>query len=106
MFSGFALISRDRKLNDSENHFELFTAETFNEIPEKTSGEVDEEHSYRKHRSITPGSIKEFNFDKAEGENSDKPSSSSECFASLRSDDGRLDGLIYCRGVRIVSYPF
>lgn len=27
-------------------------------------------------------------------------------FASWSSDDGFLDGLIYCRGERIMSYPF
>ncbi|KAL5744657.1 hypothetical protein ACOSP7_027521 [Xanthoceras sorbifolium] len=76
------LIQKDGKLNDSKNHFELSTVETSNEMPEKSSGEVEEEHCYRKHRSITLGSVKEFNFANAEGEVSDKPSSSSEWWAN------------------------
>ncbi|KAJ0099496.1 hypothetical protein Patl1_20162 [Pistacia atlantica] len=51
-------------------------------MPEKTLGDVEEEHFYRKHRSITLGSIKEFNFDNTEGEVSDKPAISSEWWAN------------------------
>ncbi|XP_031281064.1 uncharacterized protein LOC116139544 isoform X2 [Pistacia vera] len=75
-------IQRKGKLTDSEDRFELYTTDTSNEMPEKTLGEVEEEHFYRKHRSITLGSIKEFNFDNTEGEVSDKPAISSEWWAN------------------------
>ncbi|GMI71587.1 hypothetical protein like AT5G52430 [Hibiscus trionum] len=42
----------------------------------------EEEHCYQKHRSVTLGSIKEFNFDNAKGEASDKPSTVSEWWAN------------------------
>lgn len=61
----------DGKVMNGEN-------QTCNEICEKSSGEGEEEEQcYRKQRSITLGSYKEFNFDNAEGEASDKPSTSS-----------------------------
>lgn len=75
-------IQRDEKLTDSESHFELCTPETSGGKPEKTLVEVEEEHCYRKQRSITLGSIKEFNFDNREGEVSDKPAISSEWWAN------------------------
>ncbi|XP_044506419.1 uncharacterized protein LOC123226035 [Mangifera indica] len=71
-------IQREGKLTESESCFELYTADTSGEMPEKALGEVEEEHFYQKHRSITLGSIKEFNFDNTEGEVVDKPSISSE----------------------------
>ncbi|XP_044506316.1 uncharacterized protein LOC123225981 [Mangifera indica] len=70
-------IQREGKLTGSESCFELYPADTPNEMPERALGEM-EEHVYRKHRSITLGSIKEFNFDHAEGKVSDKPSISSK----------------------------
>ncbi|XWS61204.1 hypothetical protein CRYUN_Cryun07bG0105700 [Craigia yunnanensis] len=56
--------------------------ETSNETVEKASGEAEEEHCYRKHRSVTLGSIKEFNFDNTKGEASDKPTIRSERWAN------------------------
>ncbi|XP_044468665.1 uncharacterized protein LOC123198118 [Mangifera indica] len=79
-------IPREGKLKDSDNSFELYSADTSNEIPEKTLGELEEEHFFRKHRSITLGSIKEFNFDNTEGEVSDKPLISSEWWANEKVD--------------------
>ncbi|KAJ6417647.1 hypothetical protein OIU84_001101 [Salix udensis] len=51
----------------------LQNGEASSEMPEKNSEETEEDHSYRKHRSITLGSVKEFNFDNSKGEVSDKP---------------------------------
>ncbi|XP_050223954.1 uncharacterized protein LOC126673745 [Mercurialis annua] len=48
---------------------------------QKTSGETEEEHYYRKHRSVTLGSIKEFNFDNSK-DIPDKPPISSEWWAN------------------------
>ncbi|KDP22248.1 hypothetical protein JCGZ_26079 [Jatropha curcas] len=59
----------------------LHIGETSNETPEKPSGETEEEPCYRKHRSITLGSIKEFNFDNSK-EVPDKPTISSEWWAN------------------------
>lgn len=75
-------IRRDGKLTDSENHFELCPEESSNRMPEKTMRDGEEEYCYRKHRSITLGSIKEFNFDNTEGEVSNKPSINSEWWAN------------------------
>ncbi|KAH7521587.1 hypothetical protein FEM48_Zijuj07G0049100 [Ziziphus jujuba var. spinosa] len=41
-----------------------------------------EDQCYRKHRSITLGSIKEFNFDSTKSEFSDKPTNGSEWWAN------------------------
>ncbi|KAJ6764355.1 HYDROXYPROLINE-RICH GLYCOPROTEIN-LIKE [Salix koriyanagi] len=51
----------------------LQNGEASSEMPEKNSEETEEDHSYRKQRSITLGSVKEFNFDNSKGEVSDKP---------------------------------
>ncbi|XWS48461.1 hypothetical protein CRYUN_Cryun13aG0079400 [Craigia yunnanensis] len=67
------MIERDGIIKDLESSCELFIRETSNETVEKASGEAGEEHRYQKHRSITLGSIKEFNFDNTKGEASDKP---------------------------------
>ncbi|XP_065869473.1 uncharacterized protein [Euphorbia lathyris] len=58
----------------------LPTDEPPNETLEKPSGEMEEEQSYKKHRSATLGSIKEFNFDSKEIP--DKPTISSEWWAN------------------------
>ncbi|CAK7337327.1 unnamed protein product [Dovyalis caffra] len=60
----------------------LQNEEASSESTEKNLEETEEEHSYRKHRSITLGSIKEFNFDNSKGEVSDKPPISSEWWAN------------------------
>lgn len=66
---------------DTENCCGLSTGEASNELHEKAS-EEGEEQSYRKHRSVSLGSIKEFNFDNTKGEASDKPIISSEWWAN------------------------
>ena len=60
----------------------LQNGEASSEMPEKNSEETEEDHSYRRHRSITLGSVKEFNFDNSKGEVSDKPAISSEWWAN------------------------
>ncbi|KAK6262361.1 hypothetical protein QUC31_008177 [Theobroma cacao] len=75
-------IERDGIKKDLESSCELFIRETSNETVEKASGKAEEEHSYQKHRSVTLGSIKEFNFDNTKGEASDKPTIRSEWWAN------------------------
>ncbi|XP_052476975.1 uncharacterized protein LOC105800123 isoform X2 [Gossypium raimondii] len=75
-------IYRDGMTKDLESSCKLFSRETSNETVEKASGESEEEHCYQKHRSVTLGSIKEFNFDSAKGEASDNPSIRSEWWAN------------------------
>ncbi|KAL4595096.1 hypothetical protein ACB092_12G067300 [Castanea dentata] len=66
---------------DTNNCCELPVSETSSETPEKAS-EEGEEQSYRKHRSVSLGSIKEFNFDNTKGEVSDKPTIGSAWWAN------------------------
>ncbi|OMO68401.1 hypothetical protein CCACVL1_19963 [Corchorus capsularis] len=74
---------RDRDgSKDLESSCELFSRETSNEMVEKASGEAEEEQCYQKHRSVTLGPIKEFNFDNTKGEASDKPTIRSEWWAN------------------------
>ncbi|TYH55027.1 hypothetical protein ES332_D09G210500v1 [Gossypium tomentosum] len=75
-------IDRDGMTKDLESSCKLFSRETSNETVEKASGESEEEHCYQKHRSVTLGSIKEFNFDSAKGEASDNPSIRSKWWAN------------------------
>ncbi|XVF12531.1 hypothetical protein REPUB_Repub08aG0126300 [Reevesia pubescens] len=75
-------IERDGIIKDLESSSELFIRETSNETVEKASGEVEEEHCYQKHLSVTLGSVKEFNFDNTKGEASDKPTIRSEWWAN------------------------
>ncbi|XVF50858.1 hypothetical protein PTKIN_Ptkin04bG0137400 [Pterospermum kingtungense] len=75
-------IERDGIIKDLENSCELFIRETSNETVEKASGEAEEEHCYQKHRSVTLGSIKEFNFDNTKEASSDKPTIRSEWWAN------------------------
>ncbi|CAN1158742.1 Uncharacterized protein At1g76660 [Linum perenne] len=54
-----------------------------NNSPSKpTSGEAEDEPCFRRQRSVTLGSIKEFNFDSSKGETVDKPTISSEWWAN------------------------
>ena len=72
---------REGIVANSKNCCELSIGETSNELPEKAS-EEGEEPSYRKHRSVSLGSIKEFNFDNTKGDASDKPPIGSEWWAN------------------------
>ncbi|KAF5731180.1 hypothetical protein HS088_TW19G00785 [Tripterygium wilfordii] len=56
--------------------------ECSNEESKKALGESENEPCYRKHRSITLGSTKEFNFDNTKGEVPDKLIASSEWWAN------------------------
>uniref|UniRef100_A0A2P2K8X7 Hydroxyproline-rich glycoprotein family protein n=1 Tax=Rhizophora mucronata TaxID=61149 RepID=A0A2P2K8X7_RHIMU len=60
----------------------LHIVESSSETSEKPSEETEEEHCHRKHRSITLGSIKEFNFDNSKGEVPEKRTISSEWWAN------------------------
>ncbi|GAV79323.1 hypothetical protein CFOL_v3_22788 [Cephalotus follicularis] len=67
---------------DGKNYCKPVIVETSDDKPEKASGETEDEYCYQKHRSITLGSTKEFNFDNTKGEVSDKPIVSSKWWAN------------------------
>ncbi|KAE8704702.1 hypothetical protein F3Y22_tig00110446pilonHSYRG00012 [Hibiscus syriacus] len=75
-------IEKDGQTKDAENSCDLYIRETSKETDEKVSVEAEEDHCYQKHRSVTLGSIKEFNFDNRKGESSDKPTVRSEWWAN------------------------
>ncbi|KAE8662141.1 hypothetical protein F3Y22_tig00113719pilonHSYRG00094 [Hibiscus syriacus] len=75
-------VEKDGLTNDQESSFELFIGDTSKETDEKVSGEAEEDHCYQKHRSVTLGSIKEFDFDNRKGEASDKPTVRSKWWAN------------------------
>ncbi|XP_015888763.3 uncharacterized protein LOC107423668 [Ziziphus jujuba] len=75
-------VKKDRMISTGTDHFsESCVEETSVELPENDHGEW-EDQCYRKHRSITLGSIKEFNFDSTKSEFSDKPTNGSEWWAN------------------------
>ncbi|KAK9914287.1 hypothetical protein M0R45_038073 [Rubus argutus] len=55
--------------------------DSFSRIPENASGE-GEDHCYRKHRSITLGSTKDFNFDNTKADVPNKPDIGSEWWSN------------------------
>lgn len=54
---------------------ECYTSGQFEATHKRTSADSEDEQRRHKHRSITLGSSKEFNFDSADGGHSDKPTS-------------------------------
>ncbi|BFG23371.1 hypothetical protein CerSpe_096450 [Prunus speciosa] len=72
---------RDALSSDSSNHCEFSVEESSSRIPENVSGE-GEDQGYRKHRSITLGSTKDFNFDNTKAEVPNKPNIGSEWWAN------------------------
>ncbi|GKU89283.1 hypothetical protein SLEP1_g3440 [Rubroshorea leprosula] len=67
---------------DQESSCEVCMKETSEESFNKASGEAEEAHCYQKHRSVSLGSIKEFNFDSTKREASDKITIRSEWWAN------------------------
>ncbi|GLT35917.1 hypothetical protein SLA2020_103300 [Shorea laevis] len=67
---------------DQGSSCEFSTKETSEETFKKALGETEEAHCYQKHRSVSLGSIKEFNFDSSKGEASDKTTIRSEWWAN------------------------
>lgn len=74
-------IRKDGISTDTDNSSESRVGGTSIGISEHDHGE-GEDQCYRKHRSITLGSIKEFNFDNTKSEVSDKPTIGSEWWAN------------------------
>nr|XP_028959833.1 uncharacterized protein LOC103442931 [Malus domestica] len=74
-------IEKEALSTDSNNHHEFNVEESLSRIPENTSGE-GEDQGYRKQRSITLGSTKEFNFDNTKDEVSSKTNIGSEWWAN------------------------
>ncbi|XP_057480867.1 uncharacterized protein LOC130767844 [Actinidia eriantha] len=73
---GSDLISSTENLSESLRHMSDVGSNRGEALPEKTdkaSGEGEEEQRPQNHRSISLGSIKEFNFDNTKGEISNKP---------------------------------
>lgn len=71
-------------LEKTENCSEYSFGKVLNGMPDKVvgKGNEDEEQCSQKYRSISLGSIKEFNFDNTKGEVSEKPAVSSEWWAN------------------------
>lgn len=74
-------IRKDGMSTAADNSSESRVGGTSVGINENDHGEGDDQ-CYRKHRSITLGSIKEFNFDNTKSEVSDKPTIGSEWWAN------------------------
>ena len=74
-------VRKDGVSTDTDNSSESRVGGTSIGMPEYDHGE-GEDQCYRKHRSITLGSIKEFNFDNTKSEVSDKPTIGSEWWAN------------------------
>ncbi|KAM1029531.1 hypothetical protein ACFX2A_043033 [Malus domestica] len=74
-------IETDALLTDSNNHRVFNVEESLSRIPENASGE-GEDQGYRKQRSITLGSTKEFNFDYTKAEVPSKSNIGSEWWAN------------------------
>lgn len=63
-------------------HLLCSVGETSNSASERASMDGDDGQRHQKHRSLTLGSAKEFNFDSVDGVNSDKPSIGSDWWAN------------------------
>ncbi|KAJ7969912.1 Hydroxyproline-rich glycoprotein family protein [Quillaja saponaria] len=81
--SAEGLVEREGIPKDTNNCCELSFGETFKVMPEKALGE-GEEQCYQKHRFVSLGSIKEFNFVSTKGEISDKPTNGSHWWLTTR----------------------
>ncbi|KAJ4953046.1 hypothetical protein NE237_029878 [Protea cynaroides] len=74
---------RNGILGEPGNTFECRVGETLNDLPERASGDAEEEQQEKqKHPSHTQGSVKEFKFDNADGGVSDKPAIGSDWWAN------------------------
>ncbi|CAK9162347.1 unnamed protein product [Ilex paraguariensis] len=73
-----------KNLIDTANGHECRAGETSDNLSEKASadGEGRQQQQHQKHRSPTLGSVKEFNFDNADGGNSDQTNSGSDWWAN------------------------
>ncbi|KAM7491419.1 hypothetical protein LguiA_034340 [Lonicera macranthoides] len=58
------------------------SAETVNDTPDTTSVDAEDGQLHQKQRSITLGSVKEFNFDNVDGGNSHKPNTGTDWWAN------------------------
>ena len=77
-----SMIDIEESCNKMANGYEHRVGETSNEAPKKAPACVDEVPSHQKHRSITLGSAKDFNFDNAEAGDSHKSDISSDWWAN------------------------
>lgn len=58
------------------------SGETVNDTPDTTSVDAEDGQLHQKQRSITLGSVKEFNFDNVDGGNSHKPNTGTDWWAN------------------------
>ncbi|PON84555.1 hydroxyproline-rich glycoprotein family protein [Trema orientale] len=78
-----SMMEREERSNKMANGYEQHrVGETSNEAPEKAPACVEEVPWHHKHRSITLGSAKEFNFDNADAGDSHKSEISSDWWAN------------------------
>uniref|UniRef100_A0A5B6YV01 Hydroxyproline-rich glycoprotein family protein n=1 Tax=Davidia involucrata TaxID=16924 RepID=A0A5B6YV01_DAVIN len=76
------VVERDENSSEMPNGHECPAGETSNDTPEKAIADGEGGQQHQKHRSITLGSGKEFNFDNADGGNSDKHNIGSDWWAN------------------------
>ncbi|XP_059661809.1 uncharacterized protein At1g76660-like [Cornus florida] len=76
----------ERDENSSElqmpNGHECVAGETSHNLPERASADGEDGRRHQKHRTLTLGSLKEFNFDNADGGDSDEPTIGSDWWAN------------------------
>ncbi|GAV76096.1 hypothetical protein CFOL_v3_19571 [Cephalotus follicularis] len=77
-----ATVERGEKSNEKANHYECHVGEASDKTSDKAPSDEEEAPRQQKHRSITLGSVKEFNFDNADGGDSCKPNVSSDWWAN------------------------
>ncbi|KAA8520841.1 hypothetical protein F0562_011514 [Nyssa sinensis] len=79
-----AEIAAERDDNSSEmpNGYGCPAGKTSNDTPEKASADGEDVQQHQKHQSITLRSVKEFDFNNADGGNSDKPTIGSDWWAN------------------------
>ncbi|KAF8379539.1 hypothetical protein HHK36_028978 [Tetracentron sinense] len=78
-----ATFERDGISREGESNYEFRVGETSKETIEESPGDGEEEEQrHQKHRSLTLGSVKEFNFENTDGGDSDKPTVGSNWWAN------------------------
>ncbi|KAF8365054.1 hypothetical protein HHK36_001166 [Tetracentron sinense] len=77
-----ATVERDGISREADNGYECRGGDTSKDTFEEASKDGEEEECRQKHRSLTLGSVKEFNFDNPDGGASDKPTVGSVWWAN------------------------
>uniref|UniRef100_A0A5B6YSX4 Hydroxyproline-rich glycoprotein family protein n=1 Tax=Davidia involucrata TaxID=16924 RepID=A0A5B6YSX4_DAVIN len=73
---------RDENSSEIPSVYDCPAGETSNDTPEKDSADGEDGQRHQSHQSLTLRSVKEFNFDNADGGNSEKPTIGSDWWAN------------------------